>query len=314
MRQGKVEQAIRTGHTGVERQPDLVLAHYFLGAAYLSASEHDPAAYQPAARCLLDATLADPRWGASWLCLGQITVMCGEYDRAEQFLLMGLDIERRGPGYGFFIGPEMLLATVAQRRGDRDRAHEMYAASTASLESIDHVYREAFQALTACGLGDLLLREGRAEAALKEFRRASRLVKEYPRMLGRQRVTARTLAGMAAVHAAQGEASHAGDLLDEAVQFLTEIARSPQTWLWEGSLGQLYYGLSAAYARLNKPDVALDCLAKAVTAGWRDVHWLASDPEFMALRSLARFQTLQENLRLLPVLECKPSATLSVSS
>src|SRR5207237_2268741 len=48
MRQGKIEQAIRTGHEGVDRQPDLVLAHYFLGAAYLAASEHDVASYQPA--------------------------------------------------------------------------------------------------------------------------------------------------------------------------------------------------------------------------------------------------------------------------
>jgi len=308
MRQGKVEQAIRTGHKGVERQPDLVLAHYFLGAAYLSASEHDLAAYQPAVRCLLDATLADPRWGATWLCLGQITVMCGEYDRAEEFLLMGLDIERRGPGFGFFIGPEMLLATVAQRREDKDRAHEMYAASSASLESTDHVYREAFQALTACGLGDLLLSEGRAETALKEFRRASRLVKEYPRMLGRQRVLARTLVGMAAVHASQGETSHARELLEEAAQFLTEIARGPQTWLWEGSLGQLYYGLGAAYARLDEPDIALDCLDKALAGGWRDGRWLARDPEFMALRSQSRFQSLQENLRVLPGIEFKPSA------
>jgi len=71
----------------------------------------------------------------------------------------------------------------------------MYAASTVTLEEHDHVYREAFLALTACGLGDLLLREGRADAALTEFRRASRLVKEYPRMLGRQRVLARTLQG-----------------------------------------------------------------------------------------------------------------------
>jgi len=74
-------------------------------------------------------------------------------------------------------------------------------------------------------------------------------------------------------------------------------------------LGQLYYGLSAAYARLSEPDVALDCLSKAVAGGWRDVHWLGSDPEFMALRSLARFRTLQENLMLLPVLEFKPSAS-----
>jgi serine/threonine protein kinase len=309
MRQGKVEQAIHTGHQGVERQPDLVLSHYFLAAAYLAGTEQNKAFYQPAVKHFLDATLTDPRWGAAWLCLGQIALMCGEYDPAEKFLLTCLEIQRRGPGFGYFLGSEMILATVKQRRGDQLGAREMYAASSASLESSDHLYREAFLALTACGLGDVLLREGRADAALTEFRRASRLVKEYPRMLGRQRVLTRALVGMGAVHATQGESSHARELLEQAVRLLTEIARSPQTWLWEGSLGQLYYGLGAAYARLNEQETALDYLGKAVASGWRDVRWIAFDPEFTALRSLSRFQTLQESLRLLPVLEFQPSVS-----
>jgi tetratricopeptide (TPR) repeat protein len=235
--------------------------------------------------------------------------MCGEYDPAEKFLLTCLEIQRRGPGFGYFLGSEMILATVKQRRGDQLGAREMYAASSASLESSDHLYREAFLALTACGLGDVLLREGRADTALTEFRRASRLVKEYPRMLGRQRVLARALVGMGAVHATQGESSHARELLEQAVRLLTEIARSPQTWLWEGSLGQLYYGLGAAYGRLNEQETALDYLGKAVASGWRDVRWIAFDPEFTALRLLSRFQTLQESLRLLPVLEFQPSVS-----
>lgn len=165
-------------------------------------------------------------------------------------------------------------------------------------------------ALNACGLGDALLREGRADTALAEFRRASRLVKEYPRMLGRQRVLCRTLVGMCAAHAAKGEGFHARELLEEAARVLTEIAHTPQTWLWEGALGQLYYGLGAAYVRLGEQDVALDCLGKAVASGWRDGHWLASDPEFMSLRSHAGFHTLEEKLRLLPVI-FKPTAALS---
>ena len=71
MRQGKVDQAVCTGHKGVEKQPDLVLSHYFLGAAYLARSERDAASYQAAAKHLLDATLTDARWGAAWLCLGE---------------------------------------------------------------------------------------------------------------------------------------------------------------------------------------------------------------------------------------------------
>ncbi len=311
MRQGKIEQSIAAGRKGVELQPDLVLAHYFLGAAYMVATESDPNGYQPAVKHLLDATVADPRWAATWLCLGQLANMCGEYDHAQQYLMNGLEVQRRGPGFGYFIGSEMVLATVTQRRGEIGKARDIYASAATSFESCDHVYREAFLALTACGLGDLLRREGHFEAALIEFRRASRLVKEYPRMLGRQRVLTRTLAGMSAVHAAQGDSQRAGELLQQVPSLLMEIVHAPQAWIWEGFIGQLYYATGAAYARLGKPEFALDYLEKAVASGWRDAHWLESDPEFAALRSQSRFQALLENLRLLPVLEFRPSRSLS---
>jgi serine/threonine protein kinase len=311
MRQGKIEQAIRIGHKGVDRQPDLVLAHYFLGAAYMTATEYDQTAHHSAVRHLLDATLADPKWAAAWLCLGQIASVCGEYDHADRFLRTCLEIERRGPGFGYFIGSEVLLAAVAMRRGDNDAALRIYSDSYSSLQSCDHVYREAFQALTACGLGNVLLREGRTDGALGEFRRASRLVKEYPRMLGRQRILACTLIGMGAVSASQDQISHARELLGDAEQLLTEIATSPQTWLWGGSLGQLYYDLAVAYARLAEPDLALHSLEKSVATGWRDARWLASDPELQRLRAQDRFQTLQENLRSLPHVELQPTVALS---
>ncbi len=307
MRQGKIEQAIGAGRKGVELQPDLVLAHYFLGVAYMVATESDPNGYQPGVTHLLDATVTDPRWVATWLCLGQLAAMCGEYDHAQQYLLSGLELQRRGPGFGYFIGPEMILATVTQRRGDIGKARDIYASAAASFESCDHVYREAFLALTGCGLGDLLRREGHFDAALTEFRRAHRLVKEFPRMLGRQRVLARTLAGMSAVYAAQGDSQRADELLEQVASLLIEIGHAPQSCIWEGFIGQLYYAAGAAYARLGKPEAALDYLEKAVASGWRDAHWLGSDPELAALRTQSRFHALLENLRLLPVLEFRPS-------
>ncbi len=313
MRQGKVEQSLSAGRKGVERQPDLVLAHYFLGAAYMVATESDPNTYQPAVTHLLDATVTDPRWVATWLCLGQLATMCGEYDHAQQYLLQGLEGQRRGPGFGYFIGSEMVLATVTQRRGDIGKARDIYASAAASFESCDHVYREAFLSLTACGLGDLLRREGHLEQALTEFRRASRLVKEYPRMLGRQRVLARILAGLSSVYAAQGDSQRAGELLEQVDSLLIEIGHVPQSWIWEGFIGQLYYATAAAYARLGNPEAALDYLEKAAAGGWRDAHWLASDPELAALRPQNRFQALLKNLELLPVLEFRPSASLSAA-
>ena len=310
MRQGKTQDAIRAGKHGVDRQPDLVIAHYFLGAAYLAASEHDQAAWQLAVTHLLDATITDTRWSASWLGLAQLAIGCGEYDHAEKFLSIGLEREKQGFGFGYFIGFRTLLGTVAQRRGQNEKAHEFYAAATAALEAYDHVYKEAFLALTACGLGDLLLREGRLQQALNEFRRASRLVKEFPRMLGRQRVSARALVGLATVNAAQGEAARAREFLDEAVQLVDEVERSPQQWLWEGALSQIYYGFAVAQMRLRNTDAALDCLSAASRSGWRDAQWLMNDPELTALHSQPRFQQLRHEVVSLPALEFQPSQSL----
>jgi tetratricopeptide (TPR) repeat protein len=310
MRQGKVEQAIATGNRAVEHQPDLVIAHYFLGGAYMVAMEqHDLKAYPSAVRHLVNATMTDGRWAGAWLCLGQIALLCGEYEHAERFLLKGDEIERRGPGFGYFTGFSLLLGTVADRRGDSEKARELYAASTSLLESGDHIYREAFLSLTACGLGDILLREGHAEAALAEFRRASRLVKEYPRMLGRQRVLARTLTGMSAVHAAQGNTSRARQLIDEALPLLEETSRSPQTSIWGAFLPQLCYSTATAYLRAGEQDQALDWLGKAVNTGWRDLHWLSSDPDLAVLRPLPLFEKLCDNLKALPAVDFNLSST-----
>lgn len=316
VRQGKVQQGVRTGIRGVERQPDLVLSHYFLSVAYMVETEQaQPEAYQSATRALLNAAYVDARWGPSWLCLGHLALACGEYDDAERFLEKGYEIERRGSGFGYFIGSGTLLGTVADRRGKSERACELYLAARTSLESCDSVYREAFLTVTAYGLGDVLLRQGNAEAALIEFRRASRLVKEYPRMLGKQRMLTLTLAGMSAAYAATGDASRAGQLIDEALSPLNEVVRSPHTWVWGASLGELRYSLSKAYVRLGELDRALDMLAQAVQGGWRDQHWMTLDPSLAPLRGLPQFDKLLEDLKALPVVDFQSStSTLMIAT
>jgi len=310
MRQGKIEEAIRTGHRGVERQPDLVLAHYFLSASYMVLTERDdPRGYPSAVKHLLNATFADARWVASWLCLGHLALACGEYANAERFLRTGYEGELRGKGFGYFIGCGVLLGTVADRMGDSEKAHQQYSIARNSIESCDHVYREAFLALTACGLGEIAFREGPVEEALNEFRRAYRLIKEYPRMLGRQRVLCRTLAGMSAAHAAAGEESRAQQFIDEAQPLLEEVSRSPQTWIWGASLGELHYAMATALLRLGDQNRALDFLSKAVQAGWRDPHWFARDPAMEGLQGLPVFKKLLGDLNRLPQVEFRSSCS-----
>jgi pentatricopeptide repeat protein len=113
---------------------------------------------------------------------------------------------------------------------------------------------------------------------------------------------------MAAAHAAIGETTHAHQLLEEAGQLLTEIGESPQAWIWDAFLSQLYCCVAAAFARVGESDKALDYLEKAVNHGWRDPHWLASDPEFTSLRAQPRFQALLDTLERLPPVDFTSAA------
>jgi TolB-like protein/Tfp pilus assembly protein PilF len=310
VRQGKVQEGIKTGLRGVERQPDLVLSHYFLSVAYMVETEQAHSeAYQLATKSLLNAAYADARWGPSWLCLGHLALACGEYDDAERFLEKGYEIERRGSGFGYFIGSGTLLAAVAARRGKIEKASELYLAARTLLESCDNVYREAFLTVTACGLGDILLRQNNAEAALVEFRRASRLVKEYPRMLGKHRMLSLTLAGMSAAYGATGDSARAHQLIDEALGAISEVEHAPHSWIWGGSLGELRYALANACVQLGELDRALDMLAQAVQGGWRDYRWMSSDPGLAVLRDLPRFRDLLGDLKALPAVDFHSSTS-----
>ena len=133
-------------------------------------------------------------------------------------------------------------------------------------------------------------------------------------MLGRQRVSVRALAGLAAIYAAQGETVRAREMLEEALQILEEVIPLPQTWLWEGMPGQLYYAVGTAHARLGEEELALEFLTKAIAAGWRDAPFLASDPELKGLRSRLRFQALQKQLQDLPALDFQASRSVSAHS
>jgi len=126
-------------------------------------------------------------------------------------------------------------------------------------------------------------------------------------MLGRQRVLARTLAGLGAVYAAQSEIVHARESLTEAAQLLTEIAHSHRRGL--GSLVgtivlQPWRRLCATWRTRGRP--GLDREGGQVRLERRTLAWV--DPELVPLHSLPRFQALQENLKLLPVLDFKTSA------
>lgn len=293
MRQGKVEQSIAAGLEGVKRQPDLVQAHYFLGTAYTAIGERDRSNCHHAARHILDAIRVEPRWMPSWLVLGGLAVQAGHYQEAEKVLQSALTLERDGKAIGRFIGAEALLATIALRRGLSQEALRWCDASSQNLAAVDHMYREAFVALTFCVRGDVHLRLSQPEVALADYRHAWNVLQEFPRMLGRDRVMVRTLAGLAGSYGATGEVTRANQLLADATsQLELRVCGHSETWIWEADLSRLAYDLGIAHLVAGNPEAALRELRRAVDCGWSDAAWLEHDPLLAPLRSRGELDEL----------------------
>jgi TolB-like protein/Flp pilus assembly protein TadD len=300
-RQGHTEKALRAGREAVVRQPDLVQSHYYLGGAHLFCAPLDPDRhYQEAAEELLRAVDIEPGWEPAWMFLATIAMAVGEYSRAEQFIWRSREIEYSTSGYGRFIGADMLLGALQKRRGELTKAREAYGVAVKSMEARDHMYREAFLAMTACGLGEIELRTGAAEAALAQFRRAWRLVQEFPRMLGSERVTARTQAGFSAAYARLGDFAQAETHLLTARETLTTVEKKHHTTFWEAATPQLVHAVAVAETVVGHYDAALITLDHAVAVGWRDPHWLAADPALAPLRAMQEFRSILSTLAAKP--------------
>ncbi len=300
MRQGKVQQALEAARKSAEKEPDVYYAHYMLGATHLVNSERQPEDLQHSARALLESLKLEPRYEFSWAILGEIALLVGDYDAAEDFLDRGVALGNEKDSAGRFIGSGVLRATVWLRRGEYQKAREGYQQAIEFMSKRDHMYREAYLSMGACGLGDTAMRAGSPAAALIDYQRAFRITKEFPRMLGLQRVQARTLAGLAGASALQGDSARAKQHLAAADEKVKELVHQPQSWIWHGGLPFLYYGLAVAHVAMGTAELALEPLEQAARAGWRDVQFLEMDPAIASLRSDSRFEGMCERLRRIP--------------
>ena len=132
------------------------------------------------------------------------------------------------------------------------------------------------------------LRRDRVSAAMTDYRKAWHIVQEYPRIITRDRASARALAGLAAAYAAQGDSEHAEKNLPQAVQTLEKCTKCRRRCQ---SAGTLSCGRSCLHTSENH-DEALNMFVRAVQAGWRDAGWLERDLEFRPLISDTRFSEL----------------------
>ena len=165
------------------------------------------------------------------------------------------------------------------------------------LSASDHMYKDGMKAAAACSLGDLELRESRADTALIQYRKAWQTIQESPTMNAHERHGARALAGMAAAYAASGDLERAISLLRQGEERL-KICRDIRNAAAGANLAELEYCFAVACVRIGNGEEALRHLHRAVAAGWCDSNWLQEDPELSPLRSQPQFSSLVEQTRI----------------
>ena len=239
MRKNQLDRALQAGRRGVQLQPDMVQAHYFLGLAYFSAAERDAADYPSAARHLLDAARTGPEWQPTWFVLSYAALLTGEYERAEEYAGRLLEMSRAPKGLPF-IGAEIVLGSVRLRQGDSRGARGMLVEFLQRMTGSDHMYRDAMSAAGACVLGDVELRHGDSAEALAAYRRGWHAVQENPRVMAYRRIAARAQAGLAAAYAAKDERARASELLGRAMQAARD-SELPEHSAAAASLAELYW-------------------------------------------------------------------------
>jgi tetratricopeptide (TPR) repeat protein len=279
--------------------PDLVHAHYFLGAAYLARCESCPGEYQVTVDHLLQATRVDPNWQPSWFALARVALFNGNYDCAQQFAERLLSVGAEDTGGTRFIGAETILGTVWLRREGLALAESWFQRGMEILSGSDHMYRDDMRAANACGLADAKMHRDKPSEALIDYRRAWHIVQEYPRMLTRERAGVRALAGLASAYAAQGETKQARKLLAQAIESVDRCADGTTTNPVV-PLPDLYLVLASSYARLEEHTLAVHMLERAFNVGWRDAEWLKREPQLRLLSDDPRFMDILRAVQQFP--------------
>ncbi len=63
----------------------------------------------------------------------------------------------------------------------------------------------------------------------------------------------------------------------------------------------VYYNLACSYSRNRQFELAVDALERALELGYRDLNWLAKDPDLRPLRKHSLFKRIQDKIRRLAV-------------
>jgi len=224
---------------------------------------------------------------AAWVCQGLVALNCGRLDEAEAFFNQAIRMETAA--IEDFPVARTALGMVAMRRCLWRQAIERFGAALELLKRSDHMYKDLMAGISLCGTADAELRQGNARAALANCHRALLLTRQFPMMSGCPRLRLRAEAGLAAAQAAAGRPAAARESLARALGLLPGVLVTPQQWSGFLAAADLHHALALAHARLGDLDATIEHLRRAAATGWRDNHWLQTDPELSAVRLLPCF-------------------------
>jgi eukaryotic-like serine/threonine-protein kinase len=288
--------AFLAGEKGVELQPDLAEAHYFYAGLHYMLPDYRPGSIAEVLFHFSEAIRLQPQFHAAWVVFGAAAAFLGKHNEAIEILTEAVRLESEPDLLFRFTGAQTLLAMAQSRAGLWEEARARHLSSIESLRPLDHVYSDTFQALSACGLGDIDLRSGDAHSALRHYRHAHRVVSQSRHILGGARLSMRANTGLAAAYAAEGNAVRARELMADVPQQLETLAAQTVTTTFECSIPQLWLSLAVAEVRLGELQTAATYLERARKTGWLDFVFLRNDPELRPLHDHPSFDVVVAEL------------------
>jgi adenylate cyclase len=264
-------------------------------------------AYIQADKLLEQAIVADPGFAKAWMMRSHVLSLLHSYDRDGSILSTALtcakEALRLDPQY---TQAKCALAAVYQQQRDLDKAERTLLE--AAQEDPEDYYVHYM-------LGQFYSKQARFGQSIPPLERSIEL---RPEFLGshwaivvnqlflhnRDEAKRRAIAAIPIYEMRQrlavlneGQIGRYAALLElagrdaEALKILDGLTES-------GALDlHTLYSAACLYARLSKPEQAIDALSRSIRLGFKELHVLQIDPDLASLRELPEFQSLIAQLQ-----------------
>src|SRR5439155_1643917 len=293
----RFDEGRQAADRAVVLDPDSTFSYYFAGLNRVvrGAVEHRWELYPEAVPLLVRAIAVEPLFQPAYIGLGWIYMLNGQYDVACTAFDRAVEIEETGRFNEIrFVGGLTLRAGLDLREGRWVEARTRLRRALERYEGTDHVYAEAFAALSYCGLAEIEEHAANFDRAVEHYSRAGEIIAQHPERLGVGYLRVKAGFGLASafhrLHMRRDEARQ----VEDACRLLERKQEYDFNWMWEGSDAQAQYDLARYHAAAGHQEEALRALRRAATYGWGDLPALETDDRFARYRDDAEFRAVRD--------------------